>query len=60
MIDVCCFGDNVGNFIFGVVDYKLVYYCKNGCLVYSFCMCLGGIVVVVVFELGCVVINGMS
>lgn len=60
MIDEVCFGFSVGYLILGVVDYKLVYYCKNGCIVYSFCMCLGGIVVVVMFEEGCVVINGMS
>lgn len=29
-------------------------------MVYSFCMCLGGKVVVVVLELGWLVINGMS
>lgn len=60
LIDCSCFGKFVGYKQFGVVDYKVVYYCSNGCVVYSFCMCLGGMVVVVILELGCVVINGMS
>ena len=60
MIDKCRFGDNAGNPILGAADYKLVYHCKNGRSVYSFCMCPGGIVVAAASEAGRVVTNGMS
>jgi uncharacterized FAD-dependent dehydrogenase len=60
MIDECRFGENAGNPILGAADYKLVYHCKNGRSVYSFCMCPGGTVVAAASEAGRVVTNGMS
>ena len=59
-IDACRFGDNAGNPLLGAADYKLVYHCKNGRSVYSFCMCPGGTVVAAASEAGGVVTNGMS
>ena len=41
-------------------SYKLVYQCKNGKSVYSFCMCPGGYVVNASSELNRLAINGMS
>ncbi len=60
MIDSERFGANAGNPILGAADYKLVYHCKNGRTVYSFCMCPGGTVVAAASEPGRVVTNGMS
>ncbi len=60
MIDQCRLGPNAGNPLLGAADYKLVYHCKNGRAVYSFCMCPGGTVVAATSEPNRVVTNGMS
>lgn len=60
VIDRARFGINAGNEILGAADYKLVYHCKDGRTVYSFCMCPGGTVVAAASEPGKLVINGMS
>ncbi|GAB4298717.1 MAG: NAD(P)/FAD-dependent oxidoreductase [Thiohalomonadaceae bacterium] len=60
MIDRCRFGPQAGHPELGAADYKLVHHCKNGRVVYSFCMCPGGQVVAATSEEGHVVTNGMS
>jgi len=60
IIDRCRFGPQAGHPRLGAADYKLVYHCKNGRSVYSFCMCPGGTVVAAASEAGGVVTNGMS
>ncbi len=60
LIDKVRFGEQAGHEILGAADYKLVYHCKNGRSVYSFCMCPGGFVVAAASEPGRVVTNGMS
>jgi uncharacterized FAD-dependent dehydrogenase len=44
----------------GAAAYKLSHHCENGCGVYTFCMCPGGMVVGSSSEEGGVVTNGMS
>ncbi len=60
LIDACRLGSNAGNPLLGAADYKLVHHCKNGRIVYSFCMCPGGIVVAAASEPEHLVTNGMS
>jgi len=60
LIDQCRFGDFAGHELLGAADYKLVYHCKNGRSVYSFCMCPGGTVVAATSAEGHIVTNGMS
>ncbi len=60
LIDQCRLGPNAGNPLLGAADYKLVFHCKNGRSVYSFCMCPGGTVVAAASEPGRLVTNGMS
>ena len=60
LIDRCRFGPQAGHPLLGAADYKLVYHCRNGRAVYSFCMCPGGTVVAAASEPGRVVTNGMS
>lgn len=44
----------------GAADYKLAAHLKNGCSIYTFCMCPGGKVVAAASEKGRVATNGMS
>ena len=60
LIDRARFGVQAGHPKLGAADYKLVHHCQNGRSVYSFCMCLGGMVVAAASEPGRVVTNGMS
>ncbi|HEY6512571.1 MAG TPA: hypothetical protein VI032_11360, partial [Burkholderiaceae bacterium] len=60
LIDRARFGAHAGHPLLGAADYKLVHHARNGCSVYSFCMCPGGTVVAATSEPGRVVTNGMS
>ena len=60
VIDRARYGRHAGHPQLGAADYKLVHHAKNGCSVYSFCMCPGGTVVAATSEPGHVVTNGMS
>ncbi len=57
LIDRAQYGDATG---FPPADYKLVCHTQNGRVVYTFCMCPGGIVVAAASDEGGVVTNGMS
>ncbi|OON94873.1 MAG: hypothetical protein ATN32_07815 [Candidatus Epulonipiscium fishelsonii] len=60
-IDKAQYGENFAkNEKLEPADYKLVYNCKNGKTVYSFCMCPGGEVIAASSEQGHIVTNGMS
>lgn len=60
VIDVSQYGKYAGHPRLGAADYKLVYRCKNGRGVYTFCMCPGGKVIASSSEAGGIVTNGMS
>ncbi len=57
LIDKAQYGDARG---FPPADYKLVCHTQNGRVVYTFCMCPGGIVVAAASDQNGVVTNGMS
>jgi uncharacterized FAD-dependent dehydrogenase len=63
-IDRARWGPAAGHPRLGAAEYKLVHHCRgaglDGRVVYSFCMCPGGLVVGATSEAGCVVTNGMS
>jgi uncharacterized FAD-dependent dehydrogenase len=64
LIDRARWGEAAGHPRLGAAEYKLVHHCRGaelaGRVVYSFCMCPGGLVVGATSEPGCVVTNGMS
>lgn len=64
LIDRARWGAAAGHPRLGAAEYKLVHHCRGpglaGRVVYSFCMCPGGLVVGATSEPGCVVTNGMS
>lgn len=64
VIDRARWGEAAGHRRLGAAEYKLVHHCRGagleGRVVYSFCMCPGGLVVGATSEPGCVVTNGMS
>ncbi len=64
VIDRARWGEAAGHPRLGAAEYKLVHHCRGagleGRVVYSFCMCPGGLVVGATSEPGCVVTNGMS
>ncbi len=64
LIDRARWGESAGHPRLGAAEYKLVHHCRGpgleGRVVYSFCMCPGGLVVGATSEPGCVVTNGMS
>jgi uncharacterized FAD-dependent dehydrogenase len=64
VIDRARWGEAAGHPRLGAAEYKLVHHCSGegleGRVVYSFCMCPGGLVVGATSEPGCVVTNGMS
>ncbi len=64
VIDRARWGQAAGHPRLGAAEYKLVHHCRGegveGRVVYSFCMCPGGLVVGASSEAGCVVTNGMS
>jgi len=64
VIDRARWGPAAGHPRLGAAEYKLVHHCRGegleGRVVYSFCMCPGGLVVGATSEAGCVVTNGMS
>ncbi|MFN9636466.1 MAG: NAD(P)/FAD-dependent oxidoreductase [Synechococcaceae cyanobacterium] len=64
LIDRARWGNAAGHPRLGAAEYKLVHHCRAsdlaGRVVYSFCMCPGGLVVGATSEPGCVVTNGMS
>ena len=59
-IDKARYGADAGNPILGAAEYHISHHCKNGRIVYSFCMCPGGTVVAATSEEGRVATNGMS
>jgi uncharacterized FAD-dependent dehydrogenase len=64
LIDRARHGSAAGHPRLGAAEYKLVHHCRGpgleGRVVYSFCMCPGGLVVGAASEAGGVVTNGMS
>ncbi len=60
MIDRSQYGRFAGHPALGAADYKLNVTAPNGCGVYTFCMCPGGVVMAAASEEGGVAVNGMS
>lgn len=54
------YGDSEMAKLLPPADYHLVQHLDNGRVVYSFCMCPGGVVVPSMSEFGTIVTNGMS
>lgn len=59
-INVAQYGDSADATLLPPADYHIVEHLDNGRVVYSFCMCPGGVVVSATSEEGSVVTNGMS
>jgi len=60
LIDTLRYGRWSGNPALPAADYRLAYNEPDGCGVYSFCMCPGGVVVPTPTEPDALCINGMS